>query len=106
MGCAILSRRTLTVQKSRKGLPPGGGAVWLGMEAGKQCADSNTMIHLNSSAIKAADYNPITKILRIWFPSGGPFNFYRVPSSVYQRLINSNSPGTYYNQNIRGNYSA
>jgi len=27
-----------------------------------------------------------------------------VPNSVFEALINADSPGTYYNQNIRGKY--
>ena len=62
------------------------------------------MIYLNSSAILAVDYDDWSHTLTIEFTSGGSYTFHGVPASVYQGLVNASSPGTYYNENIRGRY--
>ena len=41
----------------------------------------------------------------LWFQNGRVYTFYDVPYSVYQELLAASSPGSYYNQNIRGRYS-
>jgi len=64
------------------------------------------MIYLDSSAIKAVEYNVSTRMMRVWFPDNGPYTFVGVPASVYQGLIRADSPGAYYRENIRGNYQA
>jgi hypothetical protein len=64
------------------------------------------MTRLNSSSIRAVDYDPASRLLQIWFPNRGPYTFFGVPERVYQGLIHASSPGTYYNTYIRGNYSA
>lgn len=65
-----------------------------------------TMLKLNSSSIKAVDYDPTRRHLRIWFPNNGPYTYYGVPERIYLRLVQAVSPGTFYNEVIRGNYSA
>lgn len=64
------------------------------------------MIHLNSSAIRAVDYDPTRRHLHIWFPNNGPYTYYGVPERIYLGLVRAASPGTFYKENIRGNYSA
>ncbi|HBJ87778.1 MAG TPA: KTSC domain-containing protein [Verrucomicrobiales bacterium] len=64
------------------------------------------MIHLNSSAIRAADYDPASRRMYLWFPNNGPYTYYGVPERIYLRLVHSSSPGTFYKEVIRGNYSA
>ncbi len=65
------------------------------------------MCYLNSSAIVAVDYSSDSRLLHIWFPSKDePYTFYGVPERIYLGLVNAASPGTYYNNYIRGNYSA
>ena len=62
------------------------------------------MTYLNSSAIRAVDYDPESRRMNIRFTSGGTYTFYRVPEAVYLGLITSSSPGSYYNYHIRGLY--
>lgn len=64
------------------------------------------MVTLNSSAIVAADYDPASRLLFIWFPDNGPYTFYDVPPPVFHGLITAGSAGRYYNQYIRGRYTA
>jgi len=65
------------------------------------------MQRLRSSAISAVDYNPASSTLRIWFvQSGGPYDYYGVPQSIYEGLLRARSAGTYYNDYIRDRYSS
>lgn len=59
---------------------------------------------LNSSAIRGVDYDESTQNMTIYFRSSGGYTFYGVPWEVYTGLINSGSPGSYYNYHIRGRY--
>jgi len=64
------------------------------------------MIALNSSAIRAADYDSASRLLYIWFPNNGPYTFYGVPEHIFRGLISASSAGSYYNQYIRGRFTA
>ena len=35
---------------------------------------------------------------------GSTYNFCNVPSNIFKGLVNATSPGTYYDQHIRGRY--
>lgn len=63
------------------------------------------MTTLSSSAIRAVDYDEFTGELTIYFRSSGGYTFYGVPWEIYAGLVSSSSPGTFYNQHIRGRYS-
>lgn len=63
------------------------------------------MPYLTSTAIARAEYDDGT--LSIWFrESGGPYDYYGVPESIYRGLINASSAGAYFNSYIRDNYSS
>jgi hypothetical protein len=62
------------------------------------------MIPLSSSAIKAAGYDPKRRKMYIRFPGGAVYDFCKVPRSVFEELVNSSSPGTYYYEHVRGRY--
>lgn len=65
------------------------------------------MDYIRSSAIWAAKYDPISLTLSIWFKDGGhPYDYFGVPKSVYQGLLNASSAGSYFNVYIREQYSA
>ena len=64
------------------------------------------MVNLNSSSIRAVDYDPTSRRLYIWFPDNGPYTFYHVPPPIFHGLISAGSAGRYYNQYIRGKYAA
>ncbi len=59
---------------------------------------------LRSSALRQVDYDPDSEQMTLHFPNGRSATYSSVPSSVYDGLVNSDSPGTYFNQNIKGNY--
>lgn len=65
------------------------------------------MEYIRSSAIWAASHNPATLTLTVWFTHGGhPYDYFGVPTSVYQGLLNTSSAGRYFNQHIRDQYAA
>ena len=61
-----------------------------------------TLIKVNSSAIRAVDYDGST--LTVEFHTGRTYDHPDVPYSVYLELMNAPSIGAYYNKNIRGKY--
>lgn len=61
------------------------------------------MIPLNSSSIRAVDYRGGT--LFVQFHTSDTFYSHpHVPYSLFEGLINADSPGGYYNQFIRGKF--
>ncbi|MBN7807264.1 KTSC domain-containing protein [Agrobacterium rosae] len=65
------------------------------------------MQRLNSSAIAAVDYNARTSTMSIWFvESGGPYDYYMVPETVYRGILTARSAGSYFNTYIRDRYSS
>ena len=60
---------------------------------------------LSSSMITRATYDPETETLSLQFVSGQTYDFEDVPISVYNGLLEADSPGRYYHANIRGIYS-
>lgn len=61
------------------------------------------MPYFNSSAVKRAEYDEATMRLTIWFPEG-PYDFCRVPASIWHGLLAASSKGFYYNLHIRDRY--
>lgn len=61
-----------------------------------------TMIPLNSSFIRAAGHDGST--LYVEFHNGRTYPHPYVPYSLFEGLINADSPGTFYNQHIRGKF--
>jgi len=62
------------------------------------------MIPVNSSAIHAIGYDPISQGMKITFNQGSTYDFCNVPQHVFDSFISSTSKGSYYNQNIRDRY--
>ena len=60
---------------------------------------------VESSNLKAVGYDPSQKKLRVQFQSGGDYAYRHVPSSTYQSLMNADSKGRNFHQNIRGRYA-
>lgn len=57
---------------------------------------------LNSRALSSAAFAQGT--LMIQFRDGTACSYDGVPESVYDELVSSSSPGSYYNTQIRGQY--
>lgn len=62
-------------------------------------------MNLNSSRIKSVEYNDSTEVLTIDFVKGGKYKYYSIPEEVYKGIINSKSPGNYFDTTIKPKYS-
>jgi len=57
-----------------------------------------------SSVIERFDWYPVTKILTIIFKTGSSYTYIEVPREVAEGFLHDDSPGTFYNENIKGQY--
>lgn len=57
-----------------------------------------------SSAISFAAYDNDTGDLQLTFARGGSYTLRNVPAVEVARLISADSPGAYFNTNMKGNY--
>lgn len=62
------------------------------------------MVRVNSSAISAVGYDPVTNRMKITFKQGKTYDFCRVPLNSYQGLINAPSKGGYFDRVIKDCY--
>lgn len=60
------------------------------------------MISVTSSNINSIGYEGTT--LRVLFNNGGLYDYYDVPSSVYNELMSASSHGSYLARHIKGVY--
>jgi hypothetical protein len=59
---------------------------------------------LESSNLKRCMYDIETETLAIQFASGKVYTYQGVPASIYNGLLEADSPGQYFNNNIKGVY--
>ena len=59
---------------------------------------------LRSSVLSSAGYDPSTAMLELEFASGDVYRYFAVPPSVFAALIESDSPGAYFNTTISDKY--
>jgi hypothetical protein len=59
---------------------------------------------LRSSVVKAAGYDPATAVLELEFASGDIYRYFAIPPSLHRALIEAESPGAFFNQNISDKY--
>ena len=64
-----------------------------------------TPVALTSSVLHAVDYDGVTRKLTLVMKSGKRYVYAAVPVAEYQNLLLAKSPGTYYNQHIKGKYT-
>lgn len=62
------------------------------------------MPDVDSTAIRAIDYDPTTRQLRVTFPGGNTYKYYDVPRAVYETFLHAESKGLYFNGYIRDRY--
>jgi hypothetical protein len=53
-----------------------------------------------SSSISSVGYSPDSKTLEIEFNWGGIYQYHNVPENVYSRLLESESPGEFFEKHI------
>ncbi|GGC77346.1 hypothetical protein GCM10010994_39560 [Chelatococcus reniformis] len=70
------------------------------------CARPGSMPTFSSSAVTRAEYDPETRVLRIWFTgSEGRYDYADVPPQVFEELCRAPSKGRYVNEEIRDLYA-
>lgn len=57
-----------------------------------------------SSNLASVGYDADDETLEIEFHSGGVYRYADVPQAVYQELLSAQSHGSYFHENIRGEY--
>ncbi len=57
-----------------------------------------------SSNLRSMGYDPELGILEIEFHSGGIYQYFNVPKTVYDALKSASSHGSYFHQHIKGRY--
>lgn len=56
---------------------------------------------VSSSNIASIGYDPSTSTLEVEFIHGGVYQYFDVPQSYYDSLMQADSKGTYLSQNIK-----
>jgi hypothetical protein len=59
---------------------------------------------VSSSNLKSVGYDAESQVLEIEFQNGHIYQYYGVPPSVYEGLMNASSHGKYFNAHIRDAY--
>ena len=60
---------------------------------------------VSSSNLRSVGYDAASETLEIEFHSGGVYQYFNVPSRVYEELIKADSLGGHFNAHIRGAFS-
>lgn len=63
------------------------------------------MVSVASSAISSVNYDEDSETLSVQFRDGSLYIYDDVPQEVYEAFITAGSAGTYFNSNIRDEYS-
>lgn len=59
---------------------------------------------VDSSNLRAVEYDPDTLVLRITFSNGGQYEYEGVLQEVVDEMMSAPSQGSYFYSNIRMNY--
>jgi len=60
---------------------------------------------LNASNIRSAGYDARNRVLEIEFSNGGITQYTGVSEEIYRRLMNSPSPGSYFQDQIEESFT-
>jgi hypothetical protein len=69
-------------------------------------ADPGQWQRVTSSNLSRCRWDPETEQLQIQFQNGKTYSYDGVPASIYNGLLEAESPGRFFNQNIKGVYDA
>jgi hypothetical protein len=64
-----------------------------------------TLQPINSSALKAAAYDPASQTMFIQFPSGNIYAYPEVSTDTWAAFQAAESKGKFYGQNIKGTFT-
>lgn len=62
-------------------------------------------VQVDSSNIASIGYDQDNSTLEIEFIKGGVYQYYDVPSYVYEEIMSASSHGVYFSKNIKGTYN-
>lgn len=62
------------------------------------------VVHLNSSTLASAGYDPLLAKLELRFCDGTLYEYSGVATEIFRGLLLADSKGAYFNQHIRGHY--
>lgn len=71
---------------------------------GSREARSGQMLPVESSMMTGVDYDEETRELDIRFASGKTYRYFDVPADVYARLLDAESKGQFFNEEIKDQY--
>lgn len=61
-------------------------------------------VPVNSSNLRSVGYNSSSRVLEIEFHSGGIYQYFDVPESIYEGLMAAESHGKYFHNCIKDKY--
>jgi hypothetical protein len=59
---------------------------------------------VTSSNVKSIGYDASSSTLEVEFNSGGIYQYYSVPESIYSALLHASSKGSYINDHIKNRF--
>lgn len=59
---------------------------------------------VSSSNVRSIGYDEASSTLEVEFNSGGVYQYYGVPESVYATLMRASSKGSYLNNHVKDRY--
>lgn len=59
---------------------------------------------VSSSNVRSVGYDEASNTLEVEFNSGGVYQYYSVPESVYSALMRASSKGSYLNDHVKDRY--
>jgi len=63
-----------------------------------------TQTRVLSQLLKAIGYDANSGTLEVQFRNGGTFQFFSVPAFVYNKLLNAESKGSYFENRVRPHF--
>ena len=64
----------------------------------------DTLISVESSNVARVGYDSDAHTLHVEFKNGNAYQYFDVPKTVYEGILNAGSIGQYLNQVIKGSY--
>ena len=59
---------------------------------------------VQSSNLLEIGYDPDTETLEVMFKNGGVYQYYNLPQHMYDQLMQAQSHGVFFNNEIKGHY--
>lgn len=60
--------------------------------------------HVSSSNLHSVGYDPVTETLEIKFHKSGVYQYFKVPSRIYDGLMSASSKGVFFDDRIKEHF--